>query len=108
MPHYMLQVGYTSEAWAAQIKNPANRAQQVRSAIEGLGGKIESAYYTFGEYDLVATIEFPDNVSAAALSLAASAGGSGNAIRTTPLLTLEEGIEAMKKAAASTYKPPGG
>ena len=108
MPHYMLQVGYTSEAWTAQIKNPANRAQQVRGAIEGLGGKIESAYYTFGEYDLVATIEFPDNVSAAALSLAASAGGSVNAIRTTPLLTLEDGIEAMKKAAASTYKPPGG
>ena len=43
MPHYMLQVGYTSEAWGTQIKNPANRAEQVASAIEGHGGKIESA-----------------------------------------------------------------
>ena len=108
MPHYMLQVGYTSGAWGAQIKDPANRVEQVRSAIAGHGGKIETAYYTFGEYDLVAIIEFPDNVSAASFSLAASAGGAVSAIRTTPLLTLDQGIEAMKKAAASTYKPPGG
>jgi hypothetical protein len=48
----------------------------------------------------------PDNVSAAAFSLAASAGGGVRAIKTTPLLSTEEGVEAMKKAATAGYKPP--
>jgi hypothetical protein len=48
----------------------------------------------------------PDNVSAAAFSVAASAGGAIKAIKTTPLLSLEDGVEAMKKAATAGYKPP--
>ena len=92
----------------AQIKSPANRVEQVRPVIERLGGRIEAAYYAFGDYDLVAIIEFPDNSSTAALSLAASAGGAVNSIKTTPLMTMEEGIDAMKKAGGSGYRPPGG
>lgn len=107
MPYYLVQATYTGEAWAAQIKAPGNRIEQLRSTIEGLGGKIESAYYTFGEYDIIATIQFPDNQSAAAFSLAASAGGAVKGLRTTPLLTVEEGMEAMRKAGGSSYKPPG-
>ena len=37
--------------------------------FEGLGGRIESFYYAFGEYDFVVIAEFPDNVSAGALSV---------------------------------------
>ena len=48
----------------------------------------------------------PNNVSAAAFSIAAAAGGAVSAIRTTPLMTTKEGMDAMKKAAASSYKPP--
>jgi hypothetical protein len=48
----------------------------------------------------------PDNVSAAALSLAIAAGGGFKAHKTTPLLTVAEAIEAMKKAATAGYKPP--
>ena len=107
MPSYMIQASYTSEAWGTQISNPGNRLEQLSSAVEGLGGSIESAYYTFGEYDIMAIIQFPDNESAAAFSLAASAGGATKAIRTTPLMTVEEGIEAMRKAGGSSYRPPG-
>ena len=107
MGYYMVQASYTNEAWGAQIKNPQNRIEQLRSVVEGLGGGIESAYYTFGEYDIMGIFRVPDNVSAAAFSLAASAGGSLKAIRTTPLMTIEEGIEAMRKAAGAGYRPPG-
>jgi hypothetical protein len=48
----------------------------------------------------------PSNVEAAAFSLAAAAGGAVKAIKTTPLLTTAEGIEALKKAAKSGYKAP--
>jgi uncharacterized protein with GYD domain len=62
---------------------------------------------SFGEYDAHVILQAPDNVTAAALSLAAAAGGSVKAVRTTPLMTMEEGMEAMRKAAAAGYRPPG-
>jgi uncharacterized protein with GYD domain len=107
MTHYLIEVAYTSEAWAAQVSSPQNRIEAIRPVIERLGGRIESAYHAFGEYDVVGIMEMPDNVSAAAFSLAASAGGALKAINTIPLLTIEEGIEAMRKAAGAGYRPPG-
>jgi uncharacterized protein with GYD domain len=107
MARYLFQAAYTSEAWAAQVKNPQNRIDVVRPVIERLGGRIECVYFAFGEYDLIGIVEMPDNVSAAAFSLAGSAGGGLKAVKTTPLLTIDEGIEAMKKAAGAGYRPPG-
>ena len=49
----------------------------------------------------------PDNVSTAAVAMAFAAGGARRAltaIKTTPLLTAEEAIEAMKRGAGSGYK----
>jgi uncharacterized protein with GYD domain len=106
MTRYLFQVAYTPEAWAAQIKSPQNRLEQIRPAVESLGGKLESMYYAFGEYDVVALADFPDDVSAAAFSLSASAGGAIKSIRTTPLMMVEDGMNAMKKAAGSGYRPP--
>ncbi len=106
MPFYLLQVGYTPEAWAAMVKKPQDRIEAVRPAVEKLGGKVVSGYLAFGEHDLIAIVNMPDNVSAAAFSVAAAAGGAVRAIRTTPLMTTSEGVDAMKKAGASTYRPP--
>jgi uncharacterized protein with GYD domain len=108
MALYLLQVSYTSESWATQLQNPQNRREAVSPVIERLGGYIESAYYAFGEYDIVLIIEMPDNVSAAAFSLAVSAGGAVKSLKTTPLLAIDDGIEAMKMAAGAGYRPPGG
>jgi uncharacterized protein with GYD domain len=54
MPKYLLQVAYTPEAWASLIKSPHNRLEAVRPAVEKLGGKIETGWFCFGDYDLVA------------------------------------------------------
>ena len=108
MPFYMFQGTYTSEAWAAQVANPQNRLDAVRPLIEGLGGRIESAYFAFGEYDVVLITEFPDNVSAAALTVTINAGGSLKAGKTTALMTIDEGIEVMRKSGGSAYRPVGG
>ncbi len=107
MPYYMLQGSYTSEAWAAQIKNPQNRVEVVRPIFEGLGGRIESAFFAFGQYDVVVIVEFPDNVSAAAISVALAAGGGFRASETTALMTMEEGLEMLKRAGSTGYRPPG-
>ena len=109
MPRYLLQVAYTPEAWAAQLKNPQNRVEVVGQLLQRLGGRFESTYMAFGEYDIVAVMELPDNVSAAAASMVVSAGGAVKAIKTTPLMTVEEGVQALRKGGdvASTYRPPG-
>jgi uncharacterized protein with GYD domain len=108
MAYYLVQASYTSEAWAAQVANPQNRLEQLRGVVVGLGGSINSLYYAFGEYDILGIMEMPDNVSAAAFALAASAGGAVKSLKTTPLMTTEEGIEAMRKAGGAGYRPPGG
>jgi uncharacterized protein with GYD domain len=107
MARYLFQASYTSEAWAAQVSHPQNRIEVIRPVIERLGGQFECAYLAFGEYDVIGIMEMPDNVSAAAFSLAAAAGGALKAIKTTPLLTIEEGMAAMQKAAGAGYRPPG-
>ena len=106
MPSYLYRVGYTAQAWAAQTKNPQNRVEAIRPVVEGLGGKIVATYYAFGDDDIVLIADMPDNTSAAAFSIAAAAGGAVSHIHTTPLMSVDEGMGAIKKAGASSYRPP--
>ena len=105
MPSYLVQAAYTSEAVASLINHPQNRGEIVRKTIEKLGGKLIGSWLCFGDYDIVLIAEIPDQVSAAAIALAAAGGGSLKAIKTTPLLTAEEGLAAAQKAATSGYMP---
>lgn len=105
MPSYLVQVAYTSEAMAALVKKPQDRGSIVAKAIEKLGGSLKSAWLSFGDYDTIVVVDMPDNVSAAAFAIAISAGGSCRSVKTTPLLSVEEGVAAMKKASGSGYKP---
>lgn len=108
MGYYLLQVAYTAEGTANLVKNPQNRMDVIRPAVEKLGGKVEGAWLAFGEYDVVVIVQMPDNVSAAAFSMAVTAGGALRACKTTPLLTVEEGVQAMRKAGGTGYRPPAG
>src|SRR5690348_7332634 len=101
MSDYLVQVAYTAEAWATMVKNPQDRLKSIAAPVESLGGKVKEGYFTFGDYDIIAICEFPDNVNAAAFSLAASAGGACKAFKTTPLLTMADGLKAMKKASSA-------
>jgi uncharacterized protein with GYD domain len=104
MPFYLHQVSYSPEALARLIANPQDRFEVVRTPIEKLGGKIRDAYFAFGPYDAVLISEMPDNVSAAAISLAFAAGGALRNCQTTTLLTTAEALDAMRKAGTCGYK----
>jgi uncharacterized protein with GYD domain len=106
MPYYLIQVAYTSKGFAALVKNPQNRMDSIRPVFESLGGKLHGMWFAFGDYDLVIICQLPDNTSVAAISMAISAGDVVKAVRTTTLMTMEEGIEAMKKATITVYQPP--
>jgi uncharacterized protein with GYD domain len=108
MPIYMYQAAYTSESWAAQLKNPQNRVEAVgRQACEAVGGKLVGGWYCFGDYDVVFICDVPNNESMSAIALAVAAGGAVKASKTTVLMTGTEGMGAMKKAdvVVKTYKP---
>jgi uncharacterized protein with GYD domain len=108
MPYYMVQASYTSEAWAAQIANPQDRLAALGQMIERNGGTLHAGYYSFGEYDVVLIIESPDNETAASTMIAAAAGGAVSNLKTTVLLTNDEGQGAIKGAGGVAYSPPGG
>ena len=105
MAQFLVQVSYTPESWAAMVHNPQDRSQAVQGAIEHLGGKVERFWLSFGEYDIIGVIDMPTEVDAAAFSMAIMAGGACKAVKTTALLSTEQGVHAMKKAAACGYKP---
>ena len=107
MPLYMTQASYTSETWASQLQNPQNRAEQLQAVLETNGGRLLGFYYAFGEYDAVVIYEAPDNVNTSSVVLAAVASGSFKALKTTVLMSPEEGLEAMRRAGGTGYRPPG-
>jgi uncharacterized protein with GYD domain len=107
VPTFLIQLAYTSDAWAAMVNQPQNRLEAVRPVVEKLGGKFEHAWLAFGEYDIVGVVEMPENTDAAAFAMAVAAGGAAKTFKTTPLLSVEEGIEAMRKAQGAGYRRPG-
>ncbi len=105
MPHFLHQISYSGGAWASLIANPQDRLEAVRGPIEKLGGKIVTGWFAFGDYDIVVITEMPDNASAAGIAIAFAAGGACKSVQTTPLMTMEEGLQALKKAGESGYRP---
>ena len=108
MPSYLVQVAYESAAVAALVKKPQDRLGVVSKVIQKLGGTLIGGWLCFGDYDTVVVTELPDNVSAAAFAMAIGAGGSCKAVKTTPLMSAEEGQAAMKKAGGTGYKAVAG
>ena len=107
MPLYLGRFSYTTDAIKALVNEPQDRTAAAREVAESVGGKLLGFWYAFGEFDAVFLMEAPDNASAAALAMAVGAGGALSDVETTVLLDMEEAQDAMRKAAAATYRPPG-
>ncbi|TME49091.1 MAG: GYD domain-containing protein [Chloroflexi bacterium] len=72
-----------------------------------MGGKLHGFWHAFGTHDGYNLWEAPDNVSMAAVAMAISGGGALSSLETTVLLTVEETMDAMRKAKQVRYRPPG-
>ena len=100
MAKYLIRASYTAAGTKGLLKEGGSgRKAAVQKALEGLGGKLETMYFTFGDADVVAIIDLPDAVAAAALSLTVSASGAVET-STTPLISVEEIDQACKKAVS--------
>lgn len=108
MPHYLIQASYSAQSISGLISSGEDRSGVITSLVEGMGGKVESQYQCFGDYDVMIVLELPDNVSMAALSMVAGASGGLTNFKTTVLIPISQGVEAARKAAGIGYRPPGG
>ena len=108
MPHFMVSCNYSAEAKNALIANPVDRTKAASAAIDAVGGKLHSAFMTFGEADVIVIYEAPDAIASAALAVTLGASGAFSSIKTTALLTIADGIKALKLSGEtkSAYKPP--
>jgi uncharacterized protein with GYD domain len=85
-------------------KGGTARETAIKTMVEGIGGRVESFYFAFGEDDVYLTVDVPDNTAAAAVSLRVNASGLARC-RTVVLLTPEE-IDAAAKQEVQ-YAAPG-
>ncbi|HEV2282646.1 MAG TPA: GYD domain-containing protein [bacterium] len=106
MAKYLIKASYTVEGTKGLIKGGGGtgRRAAIQQMMQGLGGKLEAFYYAFGDDDVYAIVDAPDNVTVAAVSLAINAAG-GASIKTVALLTPEEMDQAAKKTV--NYRAPG-
>ena len=107
MPMYLSRFSYTPETWGRLVKSPEDRRDAARTYIESVGGTLHGFWYAFGEHDGVTLWEAPDNVSMAAVAIAIGGGGAVSAIDTTVLLSVEETLDALRRAERVQYRPPG-
>jgi uncharacterized protein with GYD domain len=105
MAKYLIEASYTQQGVkGVQSAGGTSRRDAVAALAEGVGGKLESFYFAFGESDAYVIVDLPDNETAAAVVLAVNSAGGAEA-RTVVLLTPEEVDAAAKRSV--DYRPPG-
>jgi uncharacterized protein with GYD domain len=107
MPLYLSRFSYTAATWARLISNPEDRRKAAQAYIESVGGKLHGFWYALGTHDGYNLWEAPDNVSMAAVALAISGGGALSSFETTVLMTVDETMDALRKAEQVQYRLPG-
>jgi uncharacterized protein with GYD domain len=97
MPKYLIQGSYTVDGIKGVLKDGGTgRRAAVEAGVKASGGKLEAFYFAFGDHDIVAIVDGPDNITSAAFSMVVAATGTART-KTTVLLTPEEIDQAVKK-----------
>jgi uncharacterized protein with GYD domain len=105
MPKMLIRASYNADGTKGLIREGGTaRRASVQKVVEGIGGKLEAFYFTYGQDDAIAIVDLPDGASGLALSLAVNASGAVRA-STVPLISVEEMDAACKKTVG--YRAPG-
>jgi uncharacterized protein with GYD domain len=81
MALYIMLANFTEQG-IRNIKDSPKRAEAFKDMAKKCGATVKDTFWTLGQYDLVAILEAPDDISITALGL--SAGALGN-VRTQTL-----------------------
>src|SRR5947208_220155 len=108
MPLTLTLFAYTPQALAELSENPVDRSTAVRELVEGMGGRMIAFYHcSGGEYHGALISEVPDELTSTAVGIAAESPGHLKTLKTIPLLEVEEGLEALRRAGAAAFRRPG-
>jgi uncharacterized protein with GYD domain len=107
MPLYLTRTTYTPDSWAKMVANPEDRREAIGALAESIGGRIVDLWYAFGEHDAYALIEAPGPVEMAGALAQVGASGAFSRLETTPLLTVDEMLEALQMARDVNFTAPG-
>ena len=106
MPKFLFVASYTLEGTkGVQKAGGSSRRDAIAAMAEGLGGKLESFYFAFGEADAYVIIDAPDQRDRRCCERSPSTYAGGATVKTVLLLTPEE-IDAAAKRSVD-YRPPG-
>ena len=105
MPKYLISANYTAKGMeGVRAAGAKSRVDAVSAMLEGMGGRLDSFHFAFGDTDVFAIVEAPDDEAAAAVAIAINSSGAVST-RTTKLLTVEQIDEALRRTV--DYRPPG-
>jgi len=105
MPKYLINANYTAKGMEGiRAAGAKSRVDAVSTMLKAMGGQLESFHFAFGDTDVFAIAEIPDDEAAAAVAIAINSSGAVST-RTTKLLTVDQIDEALRRTV--DYRPPG-
>ena len=104
---YLVLFSLTSEAIKGFVAKPSDRAAVIQELAESAGGRLESYYWMFGQYDGVGVFELPDAHTMAAFSLAVTGSGAFTHLETHELIEASDLAAIAERARGIAYRPPG-
>jgi uncharacterized protein with GYD domain len=105
MPKYMISANYTARGMqGVRAAGAKSRVDAVSAMLEAMGGRLESFHFAFGDPDVFAVADVPDDEAAAAVAMAINSTGAVS-VRTTKLLAPEQIDEALSRSV--DYRAPG-
>jgi uncharacterized protein with GYD domain len=75
MTRYIVLASFTDQGIRA-VKDTTKRAEAVREMGARLGVQMKDVYWTLGKYDIVITVEAPDDATMTSFGLAIGAAGN--------------------------------
>jgi uncharacterized protein with GYD domain len=107
MAKYLIEETLTGQSAVGMMENPEDRNEALRPIFKAAGCKLEQFYVSAIENKSYLIVESPDLDSVFTVGATFLAGGTAQAIKYTPLLTLPETVTLFKKAATLGFRPPG-
>ncbi len=105
MRKYLFSGSYTPKGLQGLIEEGgSSRIEAAKKALRSAGGSLEAFYFALGEKDFYIIVNLPDDVTAAAVTLAGNISEAFT-ISSVVLLTPEQMDASLKKHV--DFRPPG-
>ncbi len=75
MAMYVVLANFTDQG-VRNVKDTVKRADSFRELAKASGATVKEIYWTLGQYDIVATVDAPDDMVVTALGLTLAKGGN--------------------------------